>query len=182
MEQIIDKYSDLKALYEQMYRKNVAHKRQEVLQFREECDAYTGSTTCENVDHVIEMQIIHYAATHIIDKHAGLAKCFAKVVNDVDNLNVTSRRINQSKKGPFTAALNDGTATPPTTAGMVPPTTPLPTRLLTAVLNMVADLNKSSIAFRCFCLSEKYQPSLVSTHLFSDMRATATLSLSCIRP
>ena len=89
-----------------MYRENVAQKRQEVLQFRDECDAYTGSTTCENVDHVIEMQIIHYAATHIIDKHAGLAKCFAEVVNDVDNLNVTSRRINQSKKGPFTAALN----------------------------------------------------------------------------
>ena len=89
-----------------MYRKNVAHKREQVLRFREECDAYTGSTTCENVDHVIEMQISHYAATHIIDKHAGLAKCFAEVVNDVDNLNVTSRRINQSKKGPFTAALN----------------------------------------------------------------------------
>jgi hypothetical protein len=89
-----------------MYRKNVAHKRQEVLRFREECDAYTGSTTCENVDHVIEMQIIHYAATDIIDKHPGLANCFAKVVNDVDNLNVTSRRINQSEKSPFTAALN----------------------------------------------------------------------------
>ena len=89
-----------------MHRKNVTQKRDQVLVFREERDAYTGTTTCENVDHVIELQIIHHAASKIIDKHPGLSACFAKVVNDMDNLNVTSRRINQSKKGPFTAAIN----------------------------------------------------------------------------
>jgi hypothetical protein len=58
------------------------------------------------VDHVIELQSNHHAASKIIDKRPGLSACFAKVVNDMDNLNVTSRRINQSKKGPFTAAIN----------------------------------------------------------------------------
>lgn len=62
-----------------------------------------------NVDHVLECQVLRYATEGVFGEsgaHQGVARSFSAAANDVSNLNLTSRRVNQSKKGPFTAALN----------------------------------------------------------------------------
>lgn len=86
-------------------------KRASVLEHRDGRDAYTlrdarslGSRG--NVDHVLEVQLVDFAAGSVLAGHGNLERCFSAAVNDVSNLNVTSTRVNQSKKGPFTAALN----------------------------------------------------------------------------
>jgi hypothetical protein len=95
-----------------MYRKNVSRLRNEVWDTRNGCDAYTGSSrnalaeNQQNVDHVLEVQLVHFAAEEQLSAHRGLAERMCEVVNKPINLNVTSREINQAKKGPFTAALN----------------------------------------------------------------------------
>lgn len=95
-----------------MFRKNVSRLRTVVWEARDDRDAYTGKSRRalaedhQNVDHVIEVQLIEFAAGDALAAHAGLAAQFCEVVNTPANLNVTSREINQAKKGPFTAALN----------------------------------------------------------------------------
>lgn len=99
-------------------RRNVSSKKNvdTVLEFRNGEDAYTqkllkkgnktGAEPLLNVDHVVELQLIDYATAPIVQKNVALEKNLAQVVNAVVNLNVTSKMINQSKKGPFTACLN----------------------------------------------------------------------------
>lgn len=88
-------------------------RRDAVLEHRGGRDAYTkrsarGLGDEGNVDHVMECQVLRYAAEDVLSGrvHEGVGRRFAAAVNDVSNLNLTSRRVNQSKKGPFTAALN----------------------------------------------------------------------------
>lgn len=81
--------------------------KETVLTYRDNQDAYTRKVSAaENTDHVVELQLINYATAPIVQKNVALEKNLAKVVNAVCNLNVTSLKINQSKKGPFTASLN----------------------------------------------------------------------------
>jgi hypothetical protein len=95
-----------------MYREPLSSKkRASVLDHRDGRDAYTLRDARSlgadgNVDHVLEVQLLNFAAGDVLTGHEGLRRCFSSAVNDVTNLNVTSRRVNQSKKGPFTAALN----------------------------------------------------------------------------
>ena len=86
-------------------RKNIP--KETVLSYRDNQDAYTRKVSAaENIDHVVELQLVNFAAGAIVEKNAALQKNLARVVNAVCNLNVTSQKINQSKKGPFTASLN----------------------------------------------------------------------------
>ena len=90
-----------------MFRRNVSQKKRAVLEFRDDADAYTRQKAQpENVDHVLELQLIQWATEDILAQNEALSKNMADAVNDVFNLNVTSKTINQSKRGPFTAALN----------------------------------------------------------------------------
>lgn len=90
-------------------------RREEVLAHREGRDAYTRSCARGllsrgegQVDHVLECQVLRHATRGVLDdaKNDGVVRRFSAAANDVSNLNLTSRRVNQSKKGPFTAALN----------------------------------------------------------------------------
>ena len=95
-----------------MFRKNVTRLQSEVWDARDGLDAYTGThrrgfgAQKLNVDHVVELQILQHAAGDVLATHDGLIKNFCEVVNAPLNLNVTSSRINQAKRGPFTAAIN----------------------------------------------------------------------------
>lgn len=92
-------------------------RREEVLVHREGRDAYTRSCARRlvsrgegQVDHVLECQVLRHATREVLSgddrKNDGVVRRFSAAANDVSNLNLTSRRVNQSKKGPFTAALN----------------------------------------------------------------------------
>ena len=91
-------------------------RREEVLEHRDGRDAYTRSCAKRlvsrgegQVDHVLECQVLRHATRDVLGddrKTDGVARRFSAAANDVTNLNLTSRRVNQSKKGPFTAALN----------------------------------------------------------------------------
>lgn len=88
-----------------MIRKNVSHLRDEVWEFRNHRDAYARTTKFEdalNVDHVLELQLASFAS---LDDPAVLPLT-RDVFNGDINLNATSKRINQAKRGPFTAAIN----------------------------------------------------------------------------
>lgn len=93
-------------------RKSVARLKNDVWEARDGRDAYTRISRDDmveqkvNVDHVVEIQLFEHAAGGILAKHVGLAKCLSDVVNAPLNLNVTTSRINQAKRGPFTSALN----------------------------------------------------------------------------
>lgn len=93
---------------------------QELVWERRVVDVYSGqtrtSTLSPQVDHVVEIQLVEHAMLSHAHKSGGIhngvsitqhciASLLRDVVNGVDNLNVTSKRINQAKRGPFTAAL-----------------------------------------------------------------------------
>lgn len=90
---------------------STSKKKNLVLEHRDGRDAYTKRDARDlgeygNVDHVLELQLIEFAAGEIIGSQPRLKRCFSDAVNAVPCLNLTTRRVNQSKKGPFTAALN----------------------------------------------------------------------------
>lgn len=91
-------------------RRNVRHLREEVWSARQDVDAYTGlvrkNTATENVDHVLEVQLVEHVVLGTLSSSKELTERMREVVNSTKNLNVTSQKINQSKKGPFTAAIN----------------------------------------------------------------------------
>ena len=100
------------------------HKRaEEVWTARSGRDAYTRRDRSEvivatpQVDHVLEVQLVEHALVHAM-REAGVgggsismaavqsAETLRATFNNVSNLNVTTARINQAKRGPFTAAMN----------------------------------------------------------------------------
>lgn len=92
-------------------RRNVAKDREKVWLQRNDVDVYTGRerralATEQNVDHVLEVQIAEHATGSTLMNNRELTDRVRAVVNSAGNLNVTSRRINQTKRGPFTAAVN----------------------------------------------------------------------------
>ena len=101
-------------------REQVGCKQIAVWEKRGGVDAYTSTprskTERPQVDHVLEIQIAEIAFAHAFSECRGasarsidtaIANSVLKdVFNDISNLNVTSARVNQSKKGPFTAAIN----------------------------------------------------------------------------
>lgn len=93
-------------------RRNVSQAREEVWRSRGGVDAYTGKKRrgledeIQNVDHVIEIQMVEHATFDTLNRNIELKNRMRDVINSSENLNVTSRAINQAKKGPFTAALN----------------------------------------------------------------------------
>lgn len=93
-------------------RKNVTSLKNDVWKSRDGCDAYTRVSRHDmgeqkvNVDHVLEIQLFEHAVGAILARHDGLTKSLSDIVNAPVNLNVTTSRINQAKRGPFTSALN----------------------------------------------------------------------------
>ena len=101
-------------------REAVTAKADAVWTMHRDIDAYTGAsreaTIAPNVDHTIEVQLVELALVRTYKQCAGsgvismaaaqAAEVLRRAFNDVDNLNVTSGKVNQSKRGPFTAAIN----------------------------------------------------------------------------
>ena len=100
-------------------RESVATKIDVTWAYRDHIDIYTKKrrTETENAqnDHVLELQLAEMAFTRAFSKERGNAHSMAtiqttallrSVLNGTDNLNVTSRKINQAKKGPFSAGIN----------------------------------------------------------------------------
>jgi hypothetical protein len=93
-------------------RKTVSTQRDAVWRARDERDAYTHRSRAQikegeqNVDHVLEVQLLEHAALDLIKANREILDRVRAVVNDTENLNVTTKRVNQAKRGPFTAALN----------------------------------------------------------------------------
>ena len=86
-------------------RRGVSHLRDDVWEFRRRRDAYSGSTKfvdADNVDHVLELQLATFASLD----DPSVVSLTRDVFNGKTNLNATSKKINQSKRGPFTAAIN----------------------------------------------------------------------------
>lgn len=97
----------------------VTHKAEAVWASRAHVDAYTdaarAATSTPEVDHILEVQFAETALVRAFRAEPraradslATAVCAAELrdaLNAVGNLNVTSRRVNQNKKGPFTAAL-----------------------------------------------------------------------------
>lgn len=82
-------------------------------------DAYSGASKAQtekpNVDHVLEVQLVENVLVRTFNAQYGRCGSMAtaqagelirEALNDMSNLNVTSSRINQAKRGPFTAAMN----------------------------------------------------------------------------
>jgi hypothetical protein len=96
----------------QILRKSVSSQRNIIWASRSDQDGYTKLTQSQiktedqNVDHVLEIQIVEYATLETLSGNEELVKRFKDIVNEPLNLNVTTKRVNQAKKGPFTAALN----------------------------------------------------------------------------
>jgi len=104
-------------------REGVHHRADAVWTSREGRDAYTRSVRADvivatpQVDHVLEVQFAEHALVHAM-REAGIgaggvsmaaaqsAQTLRHVLNSVENLNVTTARVNQAKRGPFTAAMN----------------------------------------------------------------------------
>lgn len=99
-------------------RVQVSKQYTKVWEYRE-MDLYTGrgraQTPTPEVDHVLEVQLIDFAhvlAYGAVGGRAGsmaAAQAHAQIVdvlNSVINLNVTTKKINCAKRGPFTAAIN----------------------------------------------------------------------------
>lgn len=93
-------------------RRNVSKKKDFVWQHRDYEDVYTGvakqqtAAQTANVDHVLEIQIVEHAMVGTIKGNREMIDRVRDALNSVENLNVTTKRINMAKKGPFTAALN----------------------------------------------------------------------------
>jgi len=100
-------------------REPVTDKAGEVWVYRDNVDVYSGATkavtAAPQVDHCLEVQLAEVALAHAFSEGAHSAHSMAtaqaaelvrSALNDVANLNVTSAKINQAKRGPFTAALN----------------------------------------------------------------------------
>ena len=93
-------------------RKPVSRMRDDVWSQRGGRDAYTNKPRAriaedeQNVDHVLEVQLLEHAALDLLSTNHELLNRFRDSVNSSPNLNVTARTVNQSKRGPFTAALN----------------------------------------------------------------------------
>ena len=60
----------------------------------------------ENIDHVLEIQLVSHATAETLNNNEELAKRMRDIVNEPYNLNITSKHVNQAKRGPFTAAIN----------------------------------------------------------------------------
>jgi hypothetical protein len=101
-------------------RESVTSKADAVWEHRGGVDIYCGANRTDTdkpqVDHCLEVQLTEMALvrTFSADRRnstqsmatAQAADLIRKHFNGVRNLNVTSARINQAKRGPFTAALN----------------------------------------------------------------------------
>ena len=103
-------------------RDSVAAKADAVWARRGGVDAYSRNSRAQTerpqVDHALEVQLCEFAlvrtlgAESVGERGAGsigttqATEMMRGAFNGLDNLNVTSARTNQSKKGPFTAAIN----------------------------------------------------------------------------
>ena len=100
-------------------REPVTGKADVVWRHRGGVDLYSRASRAETerqqVDHALEVQLAEMALVRAFGAERARAGSMATAqatellrgaLNGVDNLNVTSAKINQGKKGPFTAALN----------------------------------------------------------------------------
>lgn len=102
-------------------RKSVTAKADAVWGHRGGVDVYSGATREDTinpqVDHQLEIQLAEIALVRTYEEQgrgaqavsmaaAQAADALRTALNGLDNLNVTSARHNQSKRGPFTAAIN----------------------------------------------------------------------------
>lgn len=103
-------------------RRTVSNKADAVWKQRQDVDIYTNETrvaVCKQhpeVDHVLEVAFLQDAQEQACSKEGARAwdgfaamhmgGLLQTVANDVDNLNVTSRMVNQKKKGPFMSVRN----------------------------------------------------------------------------
>lgn len=92
------------------FREEVSSKRDAVWEFRGQTDVYTGLTReimvrhniPQEVDHVIEIQMFQAAGASMQGSvwTRATTRAVRAIANDLSNLNVTSRAINQKKNGP----------------------------------------------------------------------------------
>ena len=100
-------------------REAVTAKADVVWRARGGTDVYTGAARVDTerpqVDHCLEVQLAEFALVRTYNAEhaqpgsmatAQAAELLRDALNGVGNLNVTSAKINQAKRGPFTAALN----------------------------------------------------------------------------
>lgn len=101
-------------------RESVTSKADDVWVFRKGVDIYCGAprsdTDRPQVDHCLEVQFAEIALVRAFGATSGTrtqsmatsqaTEMIRKALNGVKNLNVTSTKINQGKRGPFTAAVN----------------------------------------------------------------------------
>ena len=101
-------------------REPVTTKTAAVWTHRQDTDVYSGArkqaTEKPQVDHILECQLTELALARTFQcgrqtrlksmATAQATEWLRNAVNGLDNLNVTSTKINQAKKGPITAALN----------------------------------------------------------------------------
>ena len=101
-------------------RESVTGKSREVWAHRGYVDAYCGATRAATekpqVDHCLEVQLAEVALVRTYSSERGSSaqsmatsqacELLRDALNGLVNLNVTSAKINQAKRGPFTAALN----------------------------------------------------------------------------
>ena len=104
---------------------NIHSLQNDVWLSRGNTDAYTTQgrnvvvASKPQVDHVIEIQLAEHAMMRAIGNCGGIlsqggvsmataqaAQTLREVLNATQNLNVTTARVNQAKRGPFTAAMN----------------------------------------------------------------------------
>ena len=96
-------------------RRRISHKQANTWRYRDGVDRYSGVLRGDvrdpETDHVIEIQIINDAVNRAIKVPSMANACaeidVVRVFNDTCNLNVTSRKINQAKKGPIRACMNN---------------------------------------------------------------------------
>eukprot|EP00762_Andalucia_godoyi_P005014 ANDGO_01404.mRNA.1 hypothetical protein len=99
-------------------RRDVSHLRDAVFGLRNDIDMYTrdhrSCVVLPEVDHIWECQLADFAV-NVVSQHEQkpvvrdmslAAENLAAILNDVCNLNVTHKKWNEAKKGPFTAFLN----------------------------------------------------------------------------
>jgi len=100
-------------------RGSVTNKADAVWVRRAQTDAYTSRSRADTpdpqVDHIVEVQLLETAFARAFVAHRASAGSMATrqatqilrdCLNSTGNLNVTSRDVNATKRGPFTAALN----------------------------------------------------------------------------
>jgi hypothetical protein len=101
-------------------RESVTSKADNVWKYRNDVDVYCGArrsdTDRPQVDHCLEVQLAELALVRAFGSGrntraqsmatAQATEIVRGALNGVKNLNVTSTKINQAKRGPFTAAIN----------------------------------------------------------------------------